>query len=183
MEKLYKNFIFDLAIAVTALALGIIMLPPFGIGIYALNVLLAVTITAYFFVYLLEKLKRTKGSIFILTLAECIIYLFIIVDLVIQQFQLADVLNVCRALGLFLWVRGTSSAIGMYIRLASSKNRQGHLVRFLTRLGMISAGAYLFANPLLNDTILNWAICILFYLSALCFGGLAILFSPIKKKD
>ena len=41
MKKLYRSFTFDLTIAITALVLGIIMLPPFGIGIYALNILLA----------------------------------------------------------------------------------------------------------------------------------------------
>ncbi len=183
MFKLYKNFWFDFAIAISALVLGVIMLPPFGIGEFALNVLLAATLTVYFFVYLLDKLKRTKGSIFLLTVMECVVYLFIIVDLVVQQFKLADVLSVCRAIGLILWVRGVSSAIGMYIRLASSKSRKSNLPDFLTRILMISVGSYLFAHPLLNDVILNWAMCILFFVSSLCFGGLAILFFPIKKQN
>ena len=42
MKKLYRNFIFDLTIAITALVLGIIMLPPFGIGVYALSWYLSV---------------------------------------------------------------------------------------------------------------------------------------------
>ena len=63
MKKLYRNFIFDLTIAICALVLGIIMLPPFGIGVYALNTLLAATIVVYFLVYLWDKLGRTKGAI------------------------------------------------------------------------------------------------------------------------
>ena len=72
MKKLYRNFIFDLTIALAALVLGIVMLPPFGIGIYALNVLLAATIVVYFLVYLWDKLRRTKGAIFLLTVTECV---------------------------------------------------------------------------------------------------------------
>ncbi len=181
MKTLYKNFTFDLIIAVCALVLGIIMLPPFGIGIYALNALLAATIIVYFLVYLLDKLKRTKGSIFVLTVIECVVYFFIIIDLVVQQFSSFEAFSVCRGLGIFFWVRGTISSIGMYIRATSSGLRKTTLPAFLFRIFMISFGMYLFANPLINDLILNWAMCIIFFISALAFGGLAILFSPIKK--
>ena len=182
MKKLYRNFIFDLTIAITALVLGIVMLPPFGIGVYALNVLLAATIVVYFLVYLLDKLKRTKGAIFLLTVTECVVYFFVIIDLVLQQFRLFDALSVCRALGLVLWVRGTVSAIGMYIIALSLSRKKSTLPSFLSRILMISIGAYLFAHPLFTDNMLNWAMCILFFISALAFGGLALLFSPSKKQ-
>ena len=182
MKQLYKNFMFDLIIAISALVLGIVMLPPFGIGIYVLNILLASTITVYFLVYLMDKLRRTKGAIFLLTLAECIVYLFIIVDLILEQFRVYDALSVCRAVGLLFWVRGTVSAIGMYLNITSSRIKKTTLPGFLLRILMISFGMFLLAHPLLNDYFLNWAMCILFYISALGFGGLAILFSPIKDK-
>ena len=182
MRKLYRNFTFNLTIALTALVLGIIMLPPFGIGTYLLNLLLAATIVVYFLVYLWDKLERTKGSVFLLTVAECVIYLFVIIDLILEQFMLYDVLNVCRALGIVLWTRGTVSAIGMYINAISGSHKKNSLPGFLIRILLICAGVYLFANPMINDTILNWAMCILFFLSALAFGGLALLFSPAKKK-
>ena len=181
MKKLYKNFVFDLTIAIAALVLGIVMLPPFGIGIYALNILFAATLVVYFFVYLWDKLKRTKGSIFLLTFIECAVYFCIIVDLIFQQFRVFQALSVCRALGLVFWVRGTSSAIGMYINALSSKHKRSHLPSFLLRLLFISFGVFMFANPLINDNVLNWSMCILFYISALAFGGLALLFAPHKK--
>lgn len=182
MKQLYKNFMFDLIIAISALVLGIVMLPPFGIGIYVLNILLASTIIVYFLVYLMDKLRRTKGAIFLLTVAECIVYLSIIVDLILEQFRVYDALSVCRAVGLIFWVRGTVSAIGMYLNITSSKIKKTTLPGFLLRILMISFGMFLLAHPLLNDYFLNWAMCIIFYISALCFGGLAILFSPIKEK-
>ena len=182
MKQLYKNFMFDLIIAISALVLGIVMLPPFGIGIYVLNILLASTIIVYFLVYLMDKLKRTKGAIFLLTLAECILYLFIIIELILEQFRVYDALTVCRTIGLIFWVRGTVSSIGMYLNITSSKIKKTTLPGFLMRILMISFGMFLIAHPLLTDHILNWAMCILFYISALAFGGLAILFSPIKDK-
>ena len=182
MRKLYRNFTFNLTIALTALALGIIMLPPFGIGTYLLNLLLAATIVVYFLVYLWDKLERTKGSIFLLTVAECVIYLFVIIDLILEQFRLYDVLNVCRALGIVLWTRGVISAIGMYINATNSSRTKVSLPGFLLRIFLICIGVYLFANPLLTDLFLNWTICIIFFLSARAFGGLALLFSPAKKK-
>lgn len=181
MKRLYRNFAFDLTIAITALVLGIVMLPPFGIGIFALNILLAASVVVYFLVYLWDKLKRTKGAIFLLTAAECILYLFIIIDLILQQFRVFEALSVCRALGLILWVRGTSSAIGMYITALSTSKKKGSLPSFLLRLLFISFGMLLSAHPLFNDKLLNWAMCIFFFLSALAFGGLALLFSPSKK--
>ncbi len=183
MKKLYRNFIFDLTIAITALVLGIIMLPPFGIGVYALNILLASTIVVYFLVYLWDKLKRTKGAIFLLTATECVVYFFVVIDLIIQQFSPFEALSVCRALGLVLWVRGTVSAVGMYITALSTSRKKSSLPSFLLRIFLISAGMYLLAHPLFTNLLLNWAMCILFFLSALAFGGLALLFSPGKKNN
>ena len=182
MKKIYKNFIFDIIIAVVALALGIVMLPPFGIGVYALNTLLAAALVVYFLVYLMDKLRRAKGIIFVLTAIESAVYFLIVIDLIIQQLTSFEAFSVCRALGLVLWIRGTVSAIGMYVSATSNKHAKVNLPRFLFRISLISFGVYLFANPLINDIVLNWAMCILCYLSALAFGALALLFSPIKKK-
>ena len=41
MNKLYKNFIFDIVAGSVALVLAIIMLPPLNFGIRAINILLA----------------------------------------------------------------------------------------------------------------------------------------------
>ena len=123
----------------------------------------------------------TKGAIFLLTVTECVIYFFVVVDLIIQQFNVFEVLSVCRALGLVLWVRGTISAIGMYITALSTNRKKSSLPSFLLRLLLISVGMYLFAHPLFTNLLLNWAMCIFFFLSALVFGGLALLFSPSKK--
>ena len=182
MKRLYRNFIFDLTIAICALVLGIVMIPPFGIGIYALNIMLAAGIVVYFLVYLWDKLKRTRGAIFVLTVIECVVYAFTILDLIMQQFHVIDAISVCRALGLVLWVRGTVSVIGMYISATTTSRKPAGLPSFLFRILLISGGMFILAHPLYTDLILNWIMCIVCYLSALAFGGLALLFSPVKKK-
>ena len=182
MKKLYRNFVFDLTIAICALVLGIVMLPPFGIGVYALNILLAAAIVVYFLVYLWDKLGRTKGATFLLTVLESVVYFFVVIDLIIQQFNIFEVISVCRALGLVLWVRGTVSAIGMYITALSSSRKKSSLPSFLFRILLISLGMCLLAHPMFSNLVLNWAMCIFLYLSALAFGGLALLFSPSRKK-
>lgn len=183
MKKLYRSFTFDLTVAIIALVLGIVMLPPFGIGVYSLNLLIALSVTVYFLVYLHDKLKRTRGAIFLITVIECAVYLLVVIDLILEQFRLFDVLNACRALGIILWARGTASTIGMYISAIKSNRRKDNLLGFMFRILLISVGMYLFAHPLLTPLFLNWAICILFFLSALAFGGLALLFAPSKKND
>ena len=99
-----------------------------------------------------------------------------------EQFRLYDALNVCRALGIVLWARGTASAIGMYINAISSSRRKNSLPGFILRISLICIGVYLAAHPSLTDKFLNWAMCIFFFISALAFGGLALLFAPSKKK-
>ena len=182
MKRLYRNFVFDLTIALIALVLGIVMLPKFGIGVYALNIMLAAAITVYFLVYLWDKLRRTKGAIFLLTVAECVVYAFVVLDLIMQQFHVIDAISVCRALGLVLWVRGTVSAIGMYINATTKNRRPATLPSFLFRISLVSGGMFLLAHPLFTDLVLNWAMCIVCYVSALAFGCLALLFSPGNNK-
>ena len=183
MKKIYKNFAFDLIISLSALLLGIIMLPPFGIGKYALNVMLSATIIVYFIVYLWDKLRKTKGSIFLLTMTECMVYFFIIADLILGQFAVVSAISVCRALGIFFWTRGASSALGMYINALAGKFKKNNLLGFMFRIAMISFGTFLVAHPLITDTVLNWGLCTIFFISALTFGGLALLFAPIKEID
>ena len=183
MKRLYRNFLFDLTIALISLVLGVIILPPFGIGVYALNIMLAATIVVYFLVYLWDKLKKTKGAIFLLTVTECVVYAFVILDLIMQQFHVINTISVCRALGLILWVRGTVSAIGMYITATTSSRKPATLPSFLFRLSLISGGMFLLAHPMFTDLVLNWAMCIVCFLSALAFGGLALLFYSGRKDE
>ena len=183
MKKLYKNFIFDIIIAVIALALGVVMLPPFGIGQQALNILMAITLAAYLAIYTFDKIRRSKGAILVLTLVEFCIITVIALALVIQQFSPLKISGVCRIIGVVLWLRGVFSALGMYILASSAKRQKYGVIRFLICALLSAFGVYLFAAPIITDLALTWIICITFFACALIFGALGILFSPMRRKS
>ena len=180
MRKIYKNFIFDIVVAVVALALGIIMLPPFGIGEHALSVLMAITLASYLTIYTLDKIRRSKGTTLILALVEFSIIAIIALALLIQQFTPWRITEVCRIIGVAMWLRGVFSALGMYIIATNAKRQKYGVVKFILCVLLSTAGVYLFASPIISDLVLTWIICIIFLLAALVFGALAFLFAPIK---
>ena len=181
MKKLYNSFIFDIIVAVIALALGIVMLPPFGIGNKVLNILLAITLVAYLIIYLFDKAKRAKGVLFILTVVEMVIICFVIVGLVVDQFSSIIISGVCRTIGLVVWLRGSVVSIGSYLSSPTQRRYKRSLVKFLLGLLSISAGAFLMGYPLISNMALTWIICIFFFICALIFGFLALLYSPSKR--
>ena len=183
MKKIYKSFIFDIIIAVVALALGIVMLPPFGIGQQALNILMALTLAAYLAIYTFDKIRRSKGTTLILTLVEFCIIATIALALVIQQFSPLRISGVCRIIGAVLWLRGVFSALGMYIVATNAKKQKYGILKFLLCVLLSTVGVYLFAAPIISDLVLTWIICVLFFISALVFAILAFLFSPSRRRE
>ena len=179
MKKLYKNFIFDIIVGVIALALGIVMLPPFSIGKYVLRILLAVILGCYLVLYLFDKLKKSRGTIFVLAMIELFAITTLIVMLFLQQFDVFNA-DVCSMLGLVLWVRGIIALIGMYFKASTAKKSRYDLAPFLMYLLFVSLGMYFFAKPLLTDNALNWIMCIFFYIAALLLGALAFVYAPMR---
>ena len=182
MKKLYKNFVFDIVLAVIALALAIVMLPPFEIGQLALNVLLAATLLAYLVIYLFDKVRRARGTIFILLALEFLVICVLILGLFLQQLKLFNVSSVCATLGLVLWLRGIVATVSLYLTSSATKKTKNTLPSFLLYLLLVSVGAYTFANPFISDLALTWIVCVFFFLAAVVFGALAFLYSPSKKK-
>ncbi len=176
--RTYKNYIFDIVISILALVLGIVMLPPFGIGQFLLNLLLAISLAAYLVIHLFGKLQRTKGTTFILTLIEFSVVCIIIVGLIFQQFRVFELVGVCRTLGVVLWLRGIVSITVMYINLGTLKSARYNLPKFILYLCLITVGVYLFANPLITDLVFNWLLCIIMILTAVIFAFLAFIYSP-----
>lgn len=182
MKKLYKNFIFDIILAVLALALGIVMLPPFEIGQLALNILLAAALLAYLVIYLFDKVRRARGTIFILLALEFIVICVLILGLFLQQLKVFNVSSVCATLGLVLWLRGAVCLISLYLTASVTRKTKYSLPSFLLYLLLVSVGAFTFAKPFVSDLALTWIICIFFFLVFIAFIFLAFLYSPSKKK-
>ena len=73
MQTLYKNYIFDIVIALIALALGIVMLPVFGISEIFIDIMLALALGVYLVFFLFDRLRHSRGTVFILTIIEFIV--------------------------------------------------------------------------------------------------------------
>ena len=181
MQKLYKNHIFDVVAAIVSLALFIVMMPPFGISKYALNILLAITIGIYAYLYLVPKLTATRGAHFVLATSEFVIISLVVISLIIQQMRLVEISGVCQTIGLVLWVRGVVLATVTYLSALGAKKPKSSLTNFIIAMVLTTVGALLFANPIISDAVLEWVLCILFFVYALLFGALAFLYWPQKK--
>lgn len=182
MKQLHKNFVFDIVIAVLALALGILMLPAFPIGPRVLNILLAVGLIAYLALYLFGRAVRSRGIGLVLTVVEFSVLALIALGLILKQFKVFDVSSICQAIGVVIWLRGTVCAIQYYSTAARTPKKKYATLRFFGTLALITAGAMMIARPIISDLVFNWVFCILFFVCALLFTLLAILYSPAKKR-
>ena len=180
-KKLYKNFVFNIIIATLALALAIVMLPPFKIGQTVLNILLAATLLAYIVIYLFDRVRRTKGMLFFLSLAELVIVAVMALGLVLRQFSIFELSSVCGTVGIVLWLRGIIALVSMYVTSQNTKIKYS-LPMFSLYLFVTSLGMFLYARPFISDLVLTWMICVFFFISALVFAALALLYSPTKRK-
>ncbi len=182
MQRLYKIFWFDVVAAAVALIIGIIMLPVFHISGRMLYLLLALAIVAYLAIFLVDKLRRTRGITFFISVAEFAVLTIVVTTLVIEQFNPFEFLSVCRILGFVLWARGIVMISMLYFSALSNKKPKPLYARFATSLVLISGGVFLVVNPILGDKVLEWVICISFLVAAIGFAGLAYLFAPSRKR-
>ena len=183
MKKIYRNYVFDIIMAVVALVMGILMLPPIGIGGQVLNILLALILVVYLAIYLFDKVRRARGTSFILILIEFSVVSLIAVGLILQQFHVfGDANVVCPTIGIVMWLRGVVVIISMYVTAATVKKNRYNLPEFVLCIFLASAGVFLFARPITSDLVITWIICVFFLICFISFGALALLFAPIGKK-
>lgn len=182
MRGLYKKFSFDLIAAIVALALGVVMLPVFNIVEMFVDILLALALMAYLMLFILDKLKHTRGFIFSLTAVEFALLSIVAIWLVVQQFIPARITSVCQVIGLVLWLRGAILTTKLYISALSVKKPRRELTWLAVAILMISVGVWLFVSPIFSDLVCEWIICISLFITSLIFFGLAFLFYRPKKK-
>ena len=181
MRKIYTNFLADLIIAIVALAIGIIMLPPIGIGEKLLELFVALSIGIFMLPYQIFKMKRNYGKIFIITFVEACVTGILILDLIAGQFDVLNInFEVCRVLGVAIWIRAFCSLLCTYMAGFSRRRSKYALPIFILGILSITVGSIGFARPFLSNAFLTWIVCIIFMLIGLAFGGLAFLYAPIK---
>lgn len=183
MNKLYKNYVFDLIVAAVALALGVVMLPVFGISAVFIDILLAAALVAYLILFLLDKLKHTRGVVFALTVIEFALLALATLGHIVQQFTPLHFTTVCQAVGVVLCLRGCVMATTMYVSALSLRKPRSELITFAIAILMIVVGTALFSGSFIDDYFLEWVMCIALFITALAFAALAFLFYHPKKKD
>ena len=182
MRKIYKNYIFDIIMAVVSLILGILMLPPIGLGQKMLSVMLALTLVGYLVIFLFDKARRARGTSFVLILVEFAVISLIAVGLFLQQFKVFGEANViCPTIGIVMWLRGIVVNVSMYVSASSIKKSKYNLPEFLLCILFSTLGVYLFAKPITSDLVITWILCGFLLFCALVFGALALLFAPTRK--
>ena len=182
MGKLYKNYIFDIIVALVALALGVVMLPVFGISAVCIDLLIALALVAYLVLIIYDKLKRTQGTAFALTAVEFGFLSLQVLMLIIQQFSALHIATVCQFVGVVLLLRGVVMALTLYISAMAYKKPRRELAAMIIALLMTVTGTYLAVSPYIDEIILEWVMCIALFIAALAFAALAFLFHHPKTK-
>lgn len=184
MKKLYTNVLFDVIVALVALAIAIVMLPIFEISRHCVDILMALALIAYILLFISDKLKHTRGTVFGLTVVETVVLSVIVIMLVIQQFAPFYVLSVCKAVGAVLWLRGVVITVTLYISALYIRKPKRNLPKLLMAIAFISFGAMLVFGHVFTDLLIEWFISIALFITALAFAALAFLFhGPHKKAE
>ena len=183
MKKLYKNVLFDIIVALVALGIAVIMLPVFEISNACIDIIMALALVAYILLFISDKLKHTRGTVFGLTVLETVILSVIVILLVIQQFAPFYVLSVCKAVGVVLWLRGVVITVTLYISALYIRKPRRNLPKLLLAIGFISAGGMLVFGQVFTDLFIEWTVSIALFITALAFGALAFLFHHPRKID
>lgn len=181
MNKLCKNFIFDIILAALSLGLFVISLPPIDIGEGIVRLLIATLLVAYLALYLYDRIRHSRGTMFVLAVVEFSLVCLLVLLLIFGQLDIVDS-EASAFLGIAIWLRGAVCLIGMYITASSAKKNRYKLSEFIGYLFLTTLGVYLYANPFISDYAITWIICILFFLFAAAFAALAVLYSPAREK-
>jgi hypothetical protein len=183
VNRFYKNFVADVIIAAVLTVLGIIMIPPIGIGTVVLDLFVCIALIAYLILFRFDKLRRSRGTIFILTSVEFTLVALIAIWLILKQFGILNIGGICPTVGVIMWLRGVTDAVSHYMVVTGAKRGRRNVIQFSVDLGLISLGMVMISRNLVSDLVLNWIICVAMILAGLMFAALAVLFHPGKKKE
>ena len=181
MKKTNKSFIFCIFVAAFALALGITMLPPFGIGENMISALLALVLSACMIAFILPEIMSTRGIICVLNFFEFLLIAIVALLLVIQQVLpfIADANT--KFLALAIWIHGLLGVFKIYnTRIASAKKSLA--LPLLINVVLITFASYLFAIPFISDLAINWICSIFFFVLTFLMVALSLLSAPKAKK-
>ncbi len=154
-------------LAVLAIAVGVVLLPSVTQwGAVMLNWVIAAGLVAYSFAYLLGVARRSGGRIKLLTIIEMVVMLLIAVGLILAQFKIFAISEVCQIVGLALALRGIVCMFKAYYYQFDSKAKYP-LLSFVVNVVILVLGVYIFAKPFVSNSQLVIALAVICFIIAL----------------
>lgn len=181
MRKSSKSFILCIFFALVSLAVGVAILPVFGLGTNILSAIIALALGACMIAFILPEIMSTRGIICVLNFFEFLLIAIVALLLVIHQvLPFIEYAN-CRLLAVALWVHGMVGILKTYnTRIATAK--MGVPFSLLLDIIFITFATYLFVVPFIPDFILAWACPVFFFIFTFLMLALSMLYAPGKSR-
>lgn len=189
MKKIIKNPTLCIIIGVISLIAALLFAPIWGKfwdkcpwktwGMDILYILIAVVIVCYLVLFLFKRIKSaSKRVIQVLTIVEFAILALIALGCIFKQFNIINISSACQIFALALWSRGAVELFRAYYYRADTK--EVYPVWYLAiAISMVSAGAYFFAKPFIQDPAILW----IFVICIAVFGLLLLVLGINNKKQ
>lgn len=179
MKKIIKNRALSTILGVMCIIAGILFAPIWYFwekcpwktwGNDIINILIAICILAYLFLFLVKKFKGNgRRVIKVLTIVEFTLLFLIALGCVFSQFKIINIQGACQIFGLVLWSRGCVELFRAYFYKADSA--EVYPVWYLAlSIAFVTFGTYCFAKPFIKDVVILWIFVII-----LLIGGIALI--------
>ena len=177
MRKSGKSFALCLFLALASVAIGVIILPVFGIANDMLSAVLALVLGSCMLAFILPEIMSTRGLVCVLNFFEFLLIAIVALLLVVQQVMPFMPEANCRFLAIALWIHGMVDIFKTYnARIATM--RSGIPFALLLDIIFITFATYLFINPFIPNWILSWACPVFFFVLTFLMLVLSLLYAP-----
>ncbi len=130
-------------------------------GYNCVDLIICACIVLYLGLFLFKKIKsRSNGVIKVLTIIEFVIMALIALGCLLSQFEVINIKEACKILGLALWCRGVVEIFRAYY------HQRGNNYRYpvwwlVVSIFFVTAGTWMFVKPFFTNTTIVWIFSIL----------------------
>ena len=123
MRKSGKSFALCIFLAIVSLAVGILILPVFGLATNMLSAILALVLGSCMIAFILPEIMSTRGLVCVLNFFEFLLIAITALLLVVQQVMPFMPDANCRFLAIALWIHGMFDIFKIYnTRIATMRS-------------------------------------------------------------
>ena len=180
MKNSNKSFILCIFLAIISLAIGILVLPIFGLASNMLSAVLALVLGSCMVAFILPEIMSTRGLVCVLNFFEFLLIAIIALLLVVQQVLPFLPEANCRFLAIALWIHAIVDIFKIYnTRIATM--RSGIPFALLLDIIFITFATALFVKPFISDAVLAWVCPIFFLVLTFLMLALSLLYAPKRR--